>query len=195
MVLTAMATAAHLVLIVAAVMTAATTACAIVDWRWWRCVATHHVRIVHVWSSVRIVASLGHALHGRIDWHWRLTAALAAAEAATAAALIVAATIGRVLRATAAIWTAWASAVRWWTRAWLTSVKVLTIARLILWSRLLGRDNKRTSFHLFAVEAHGRLNAVLVLEFDESGALRVARLHVLDDGDAHDLAAANERVA
>lgn len=191
------AAAAHLVLVVATVVATTATAAVVDGRRWWR-VAAHHVRIVHVGPSIGIVAGLRHALHGRIDGHRRLATALAtkATATTTAAAVVVATTIRRVLRtATATIGTAWAGAVGRRTRALLTTVKVLAIARLVLRPRLLRRHNQWPAFHLFAVEAHGRLHAVLVLELNESGALRVARLHVLYDGDAHNLAAANERVA
>ena len=65
----------------------------------------------------------------------------------------------------------------------------------MLGPRLLGGDDERPALDLLAVELHGVLDAALVGELDEGGALRMARLHVLDDGDAHDLAARDKRVA
>lgn len=93
----------ELVVVTTVVLVAAApaTAASVVLLWWWSCTASHHiVWIIHVRSSVRIVAIRLHALHLRIDLHGRWTASVhlaaeAAATSATAAAVVVAAAVGR----------------------------------------------------------------------------------------------------
>lgn len=146
---TTAAASAELVVVTAVVLVTTSAASAVVGLLWrLSCTASHHVVwIVHVRSSVGIVAVRLHALHLWIDLHGRRTASvhLTAEAATTAATVIVAAAVGwrsAVLRTTAATTAAvsTAAASEWWrSRSLGSSVIVLlsTVSGSILRSRLL----------------------------------------------------------